>query len=94
MNFKKSITETFEFFEFIHLICDQNEKILMRLWLLGNKQIQYYLVEYTTKFNFYQDVYMISKKFYNNTRLWIFDKIVNKLILQKKYFNRNKSIIR
>ena len=42
---KKSITKIFEFFEFMHLIVN-NDKLLIKLWLLGNKKMQYLMQKY------------------------------------------------
>lgn len=41
VNFKHCVTKTFEFFEFAHLITNSNIKFLIKLWLVGNKEMQY-----------------------------------------------------
>lgn len=64
---QKSITKNFEFFEFIHLISNNNERFLLKLWTMGNKEMQSMLIEYTTT--------IITRNpktldlFYNNTYL-------------------------
>ena len=42
---QKSITNTFEFFEFMHLIVNDSDSLLIKLWLIGNKEIQYWMQE-------------------------------------------------
>lgn len=64
---QKSIIETFEFFEFIHLISNNNERFLLKLWAIGNKKMQTNLLKYTTT------IITCNTKtldlFYNNTYL-------------------------
>lgn len=80
-NFKHSITETFEFFEYIHLICKGDYRILIKLWLIGNKKMQQYLSEYSTKFEFHQNKIELFDIFYNNKYL-ILNKYFDQFIFQ------------
>ena len=42
---QQPITKTFEFFEYLHLIIQNYNFLLMKLWLIGNKEMQYWMQE-------------------------------------------------
>ena len=43
---QKPITKTFEFFEFAHAITANNINFIIKLWLIGNKEMQHMLGKY------------------------------------------------
>lgn len=64
---QKPITETFEFFKYINLISNSDERFLCKLWKIGNKQMQINLIKYTTKIITYNT--QTLNLFCNNTYL-------------------------
>ena len=80
---KRFITKTFEFFEFGHLISNGYPTFLCKLWLMGNKEIQYYLSEYTTKIEIRQNNLDLFNIFYNNRLLTLDNENANEIIFQK-----------
>ena len=44
---QKPITETFEFFEYMHLISASSSNLLSKLWLIGNNYMQYLMKNFS-----------------------------------------------
>ena len=58
------ITKTFEFFEFLHLICQENINLLIKLWLVGNKEMRNLMQKYLKGLNdenFYYTMCIVYK---------------------------------
>lgn len=70
---QKPITKTFEFFEYIHLIAKvyHSNKILIMLWLTGNKKMQYLMQQCLIKLNLN---YKIKQK---ASMMWLLKKFKN-----------------
>ena len=76
---QRPITETFEFFEYMHLIVDNKINLSSKLWLLGNKQMQYLIKNYLKV--------LTDKNFYSTSMKKSNITTPQKIILLKKFPN-------
>lgn len=80
---QKPITENFEFFEFAHAIAANNINFIIKLWLTGNKEMQYLLEKYLKSLN---DKNFHYGLLYKKRKIMSLKK-KQKLILLKKFPN-------